>query len=358
MRTYPSAAALAAGLLVGVIVSISWPAEATRNSAGTYSLPGGNPVVSGTTISSTWANNTLADISVELTNSLDRQGRGAMLAPLQVVQGTAGAPGLTFVGDPDTGLYRAGANDVRMQVDGAQSLQFTAAGTFTPGTATTGTLSVTGTSAFTGTTAFASPAAFNAGGGAASLRPGSADHTYLEYYADSDAPTVRSGYSGYGGAGTSDFAVVNLMTAGNIRLVTPGRVLAEAPVQVLSANPSSATAFANTLTPKNIVKAWARVDASGGGSTTATVIDGFNVTGANSAGTSLLVNMASSFANTSYAVLVTPSTSVLACSGVFSSTTQVLVSCRDISGASVPFPFHNFQSGASRSISVAVLGAQ
>ena len=46
-----------------------------RNGSGTYSLPAGNPVVTGTTISSTWANNTLSDISTALTGSIARDGQ-------------------------------------------------------------------------------------------------------------------------------------------------------------------------------------------------------------------------------------------------------------------------------------------
>jgi hypothetical protein len=47
----------------------------SRNGSGTYTLPAGNPVVTGTTISSTWANNTLADISTALTGSLASDGQ-------------------------------------------------------------------------------------------------------------------------------------------------------------------------------------------------------------------------------------------------------------------------------------------
>lgn len=47
----------------------------SRNGSGTYSLPAGNPVVTGTTISSTWANNTLADIATALTGSLAADGQ-------------------------------------------------------------------------------------------------------------------------------------------------------------------------------------------------------------------------------------------------------------------------------------------
>jgi hypothetical protein len=47
----------------------------SRNGSGTYTLPAGNPVVSGTTISSTWANTTLTDIATALTGSLAADGQ-------------------------------------------------------------------------------------------------------------------------------------------------------------------------------------------------------------------------------------------------------------------------------------------
>lgn len=46
-----------------------------RNGAGTYNLPIGNPVTTGTTISSTWANNTLTDIATALTGSISSDGQ-------------------------------------------------------------------------------------------------------------------------------------------------------------------------------------------------------------------------------------------------------------------------------------------
>jgi hypothetical protein len=49
--------------------------EMSRNGSGTYTLPAGNPVVTGTTISSTWANNTLTDIATALTGSLAADGQ-------------------------------------------------------------------------------------------------------------------------------------------------------------------------------------------------------------------------------------------------------------------------------------------
>ncbi len=47
----------------------------SRNGSGVYSLPAGNPVTTGTTISSTWANNTLSDIATALTSSIAKDGQ-------------------------------------------------------------------------------------------------------------------------------------------------------------------------------------------------------------------------------------------------------------------------------------------
>jgi hypothetical protein len=47
----------------------------SRNGSGTYTLPVGNPVVTGTTITSTWANSTLTDIASALTDSLAADGQ-------------------------------------------------------------------------------------------------------------------------------------------------------------------------------------------------------------------------------------------------------------------------------------------
>jgi hypothetical protein len=46
-----------------------------RNGSGTYNLPAGNPVTTGTTISSTWANSTLSDMATALTGSIASDGQ-------------------------------------------------------------------------------------------------------------------------------------------------------------------------------------------------------------------------------------------------------------------------------------------
>lgn len=99
-----------------------------RDSSGNYALPAGNPVVSNQVIASTWANTTMSDLAAELTNSLDRQGRGGMLAPFKFVDGTVSAPGITFTGEPTTGFYRAGANDMRWSLNNSDVARAVAAG--------------------------------------------------------------------------------------------------------------------------------------------------------------------------------------------------------------------------------------
>ena len=52
------------------------------NGSGTYSLPAGNPVVTGTTISSTTTNNTNNDIAAALSNCITRDGQSTPSANL------------------------------------------------------------------------------------------------------------------------------------------------------------------------------------------------------------------------------------------------------------------------------------
>lgn len=90
----------------------------SRDSSGAYTLPASNPVVTLTTVASSWANATMADLAAELTNSLDRQGRGAMLAPLQAYNGSVLAPGMTWAAETNSGWYRVAAGSFRYSIAG------------------------------------------------------------------------------------------------------------------------------------------------------------------------------------------------------------------------------------------------
>jgi hypothetical protein len=122
-----------------------------RNSSGIYTLPGGNPVTPGDVIEAVWANTTLEDVADALTNSLSRTGAGGMLAPFRIADGSVSGPGLSFLNETNTGLYRQGAGNMYVAVTGVNVAQFTANGLLIPvgktftaqGGITTPTLDVT-----------------------------------------------------------------------------------------------------------------------------------------------------------------------------------------------------------------------
>jgi len=87
-----------------------------RDLNGTYTLPAGNPVVTGTVITSTWANDTMTDVGSELTDSLSRSGKGGFTAPVGIVDASGSVPGLNFVSEPTSGFKRESSEDIRMQV--------------------------------------------------------------------------------------------------------------------------------------------------------------------------------------------------------------------------------------------------
>jgi len=76
----------------------------SRNGSGTYSLPAGNPVVTGTTIASTWANTTMNDLAAALTDSVAADGQTPMTGNLDLnthkivnlVAGTAAGDAIEF----------------------------------------------------------------------------------------------------------------------------------------------------------------------------------------------------------------------------------------------------------------------
>lgn len=55
-----------------------------RNGQGIYTLPVGNPVITGTTITSTWGNTTMQDIANALTGSVASDGQTTMSGPLNM----------------------------------------------------------------------------------------------------------------------------------------------------------------------------------------------------------------------------------------------------------------------------------
>jgi len=99
-----------------------------RSPTGTFTLVAGNPVITGTIITSDWANTTMPDIGAALTDSLSRTGQGGMLAPFRGVSGSATSPAHSFTNFPRSGEYAVSADETRMAVNGVDRMRWREAG--------------------------------------------------------------------------------------------------------------------------------------------------------------------------------------------------------------------------------------
>jgi microcystin-dependent protein len=97
---------------------------AERDGSGTYSVP--TTATSGGTISSSDWNTNFDDVGDEITNSLPRDGQAGMTGQLKAATGTVGAPGITFLGDLDSGFYRIGADNWGFALSGSKVLDLSA----------------------------------------------------------------------------------------------------------------------------------------------------------------------------------------------------------------------------------------
>lgn len=337
----------------------------SRNTAGAYTLPTGNPVVGGTTISTTWANSTLGDLASEMTDSLCRSGKGGMLAPLEVDEGTVAAPGVTWASDPDTGIYRVGANSVGMSAGSTQIQRWTTTGTTITGTAavsgavtlSSGATVTTGVTNGAGVTATGNGtnAGVSATGGATSgpgvSGTGGAPNGYGGSFVGVGIGVGVEGQGGTSGAGglfrpgTAATASTRrtAVTANNGDITFTGVV-----------NPNSNVAHTNTLTAMNTPKAWATLTVAGGTSTTVTVTEGFNVASAAANTTTLGVTLASALANTNYAVFATSREKIMAFACTPSTTTGIAITASNVLAGGL----YNFQNDTSVVIHIVIFGAQ
>jgi hypothetical protein len=79
-----------------------------RDVNGTYTLAAGNPVVTDTVIQASWANNTLDDLALAMTDSLSRTGLGGISGQFLLDETqTVINPALAFISEPTSGMYRS-----------------------------------------------------------------------------------------------------------------------------------------------------------------------------------------------------------------------------------------------------------
>jgi hypothetical protein len=120
-----------------------------RNGSGVYSLPSAtNPVVTATTITSTWANSTLTDVGDALTGSLARDGSGGMTGLLRLADGSIAVPGIAFSAETTTGFSRPATNVLVGSVGGIEKFRLNASGA-----SVTGALAVSGAATMSSTLA-------------------------------------------------------------------------------------------------------------------------------------------------------------------------------------------------------------
>lgn len=376
-----------------------------RDSGGTYSSPSG-PFVTGTTISSNVMNSKLSDLGSEITDSLSRSGEGGMLAELRLVAGTSSLPGLAFTAETTTGLYRAGAGDIRMANNGTDIAGFKAtefrmyqAGigvkglTLTQSTSNTTALAATGNGTAAGVTGVGgatgvggsftggasgadglTAAGTGTGGHGLTVSAGTSAGRGLNVTAGAYGAYLRAGIginaiasAGVGAEITGAAGAVGAIITGGsgsvgVQAVAGTAATGADPTNALECTngnlklsgtaPNSDEALANTLTPINLPKAWAKITTTGGGSTTATVNAGFNVASAVASGTTLTLNIAQDLTTAGIALVTAESQAIIP--QATCQTADVLITAWDIGGAAA----YNWQAASAKTVYVLVFGAQ
>lgn len=145
-----------------------------RNGSGTFSLVSGNPVTTGATISSTWANNTLSDIATALTGSIAADGQTPITANLPMSNykhtgaGSASASGQYLVYAQSAAaladLTLSGALNVTGTQTNTGALNLSGTTTATGAVNLSGTTTATGAVNLSGTSTIAAAGTLNVSG--------------------------------------------------------------------------------------------------------------------------------------------------------------------------------------------------
>ena len=279
----------------------------SRNGSGVYNLPAGNPVVTNTTISSTWANNTLTDIATALTGSLSADGQTTATGALQM--GSNKITGLAN-GTLSTDAVALGQLGT-MAVENANAVAITGGaidgttiGTTTRADGKFTTLAANGDVSLTSTGFLLIPS------GTTAQRPASPAVGEIRYnttlsqfegYANSAWTNLGSGAAGsntqvqYNNSGT---------LAGSSALTFDGTTLSATAIKTNTLNTTTGVlATQNGMT--GIAKAWVNFQ-GGQGNTAGTINGSFNVSSITVNGTGdYTANFTTAMPNTTYSVIAT-----------------------------------------------------
>lgn len=220
--------------------------------------------------------------------------------------GSVSAPALAFSSDPNTGIYRPGADQLGVAAGGVLVALFTSS--------------------------------------QLQLRDGSAAVPSLTFQSDPDSGLFKSAANEVGIA-AGGVGVAKVSAAGiNMAAATT--------------NPPSTTAFTNVLTPKNFAKAWARVFVASGGAVT--LRDAFNVASVAVVGGELQITLATALVSTDTACPVATEIGTASAGLIFNcrivSTTVIGVNIYNSAGAGAG---DGFGTGAgNREVAVVIFGAQ
>lgn len=231
-----------------------------RNGSGTYSKV--NTFVAGNTITAAGHNANWDDAVLEITNSVAADGQTTITGALKGAAGTVSAPGYSFSADLDCGMYRIGANNIGLAVNGAKVIDIA-----TTGASVTGNFSASGSVSATGVTALANGTV---------AAPG------LTFASDLDSGLYRIGANNLGlalnGAKVVEYTTAGVsvvgtfqttstiqVTAGGLTVVDGGLTVTAGGLTVTAGSvslPSGSVANASLADPPGVVKPVARQTAS------------------------------------------------------------------------------------------------
>jgi hypothetical protein len=185
-----------------------------------YSIPAGQPVVTGTTIDAPTFNTLVADLGTEVSDSLSRSGKGAMTAALKEIDGSTATPSYTWSNDPGVGLYRSASGEGALAAGGADAAKWTVAGFFASliQPLTTVALRLLGRQAASGSAVGVisdTPSGYGAGDKIHSFRMGTAEKANVAYDGQTTAPGFVATGATISGVFTDIVLASNESTSGN-----------------------------------------------------------------------------------------------------------------------------------------------